>query len=166
MRIGLVTPYTWTVPGGVNQHVEHLAAELEARGHEPWIMAPVGAFTPSWRAPDGRRLARAAENLIPMGTALAIPSNGSRAHISLNPRVLWRMDHTIRRMRFDLLHVHEPCTPFVSMMAMFLAASPIVGTFHAALDASPAYATVPRICERLVGPPGEPGGNRGNEELT
>ena len=150
MRIGLVTPYTWTVPGGVNQHVEHLSAELEARGHEPWIMAPVGAFTPSWRTPDGRRLARAAENLIPMGTALAIPSNGSQAYISLNPRVLWRMDHTIRRMRFDLLHVHEPCTPLVSMMAVFLAASPIVGTFHAALHASPAYATVPRICERLV----------------
>ena len=150
MRIGLVTPYTWTVPGGVNQHVEHLADELEARGHEPWIMAPVGALAPSWRLPDGRRLASAAENLIPMGTALAIPSNGSRAYISLNPRVLWRMDHAIRRMRFDLLHVHEPCTPFVSMMAVYLATSPVVGTFHAALRASPAYATIPTTCRRLV----------------
>ena len=146
MRIGLVTPYTWTVPGGVNQHVEPLAAELEARGHEPWIMAPVGAFTPSWRAPDGRRLARAAENLIPMGTALAIPSNGSRAHISLNPRVLWRMDHTIRRMRFDLLHVHEPCTPFVSMMAMFLAASPIVGHGRLASGRSPPGPVYQAVC--------------------
>jgi phosphatidylinositol alpha-mannosyltransferase len=150
MRIGLVTPYTWTVPGGVNQHVEHLADELEARGHEPWIMAPVGSFTPSWRHPDGRRLTRAAGNLIPMGTALAIPSNGSRAHISLNPRVVWRMDRALRRMQFDLLHVHEPCTPMVSAAAVLLTTSPVVGTFHAALAASRAYATVAGTCRQLV----------------
>ncbi len=47
MRVGLVSPYSWTVPGGVNHHVEHLAAELEQRGHEPWIIAPVGALTPA-----------------------------------------------------------------------------------------------------------------------
>src|SRR5674476_763085 len=50
MRVGLVTPYSWTVPGGVNHHIEHLAAELEARGHEPWIIAPVGVLSPTRRA--------------------------------------------------------------------------------------------------------------------
>ena len=44
MRVALVSPYSWTVPGGVNHHIEHLAEELEQRGHEPWIVAPVGAF--------------------------------------------------------------------------------------------------------------------------
>ena len=150
MRIGLVTPYTWTVPGGVNQHVEHLADELEARGHEPWIMAPVGTFAPSWRNSDRRRLTKATGNLIPMGTAFSVPSNGSRAHISLNPRVLWRMDHALRRMQFDLLHVHEPCTPMVSAAAVLLTTSPVVGTFHAALAASRAYATVAGTCRELV----------------
>jgi phosphatidylinositol alpha-mannosyltransferase len=150
MRIGLVTPYTWTVPGGVNQHVEHLAAELEARGHEPWIMAPVGAYAPSWRRPDGRRLPKAAENLIPMGTGFGIPTNGSHAYISLNPRVLWRMDNALRRMQFDLLHVHEPCTPMVAGAAVLLATSPVVGTFHAALDSSRAYATMDGTCRQVV----------------
>jgi phosphatidylinositol alpha-mannosyltransferase len=138
MRVGLVTPYSWTVPGGVNHHIEHLAAELEARGHEPWIIAPVGVVSPTRRALDSRRQ-QAAERFIPMGTAVPLPSNGSRAYISVNPRVVLRMDRALRYGRFDVLHVHEPGTPWVSLAALFLAASPVVATFHAALDSSFAY---------------------------
>jgi phosphatidylinositol alpha-mannosyltransferase len=138
MRVGLVTPYSWTVPGGVNHHIEHLAAELEARGHEPWIIAPVGVVSPTRRALDSRRQ-QAAERFIPMGTAVPLPSNGSRAYISVNPRVVLRMDRALRYGRFDVLHVHEPGTPWVSLAALFLATSPVVATFHAALDSSFAY---------------------------
>lgn len=149
MRIGLVSPYSWTVPGGVNQHIEHLAEELEARGHEPWIIAPVGALTPRRRAVDSRRQ-RAAERFIPMGTAVPVPANGSRAYVSVNPRVVLRMDRALRRTRFDLLHVHEPCTPSVSAAAVLLAASPVVGTFHAALDFSPLYTSLEVVVKRIM----------------
>jgi phosphatidylinositol alpha-mannosyltransferase len=142
MRVGLVTPYSWTVPGGVNHHIENLAAELEARGHEPWIIAPVGVLSPTRRSVDSRRQ-RAAERFIPMGTAVPLPSNGSRSYISVNPRVVLRMDRAVRHGRFDVLHVHEPGVPSVSLAAVFLATSPVVGTFHAALESSFGYEYAP-----------------------
>jgi phosphatidylinositol alpha-mannosyltransferase len=138
LRVGLVTPYSWTVPGGVNHHIEHLAAELEARGHEPWIIAPVGAMTPARRHVDSRRQA-VTERFIPMGNALPVPSNGSVAYVNFSPQIAARMDRAIRYSRFDILHVHEPCTPAVAMMAVLMAASPVVGTFHAALEQSIFY---------------------------
>jgi len=138
LRVGLVTPYSWTVPGGVNHHIEHLAAELEARGHETWIIAPVGALTPRRRTVDSRRQPWA-EHFIPMGTAVPIPSNGSRSYIGINPRLVLRMDRAVRYGRFDVLHVHEPGVPGVSLAAMFLATSPVVATFHAALESSLGY---------------------------
>lgn len=149
MRIGLVSPYSWTVPGGVNQHIEHLAEELEARGHEPWIIAPVGALTSRRRAVDSRR-PRAAVRFIPMGGAIAIPTNGSRAYLNYSPRVVLRMDRAVRHTRFDVLHVHEPCTPTVAMAAVMLSTCPVVGTFHAALDSSAWYAAMDVVVRRLV----------------
>ena len=87
MRVGLVSPYSWTVPGGVNHHVEHLADELEKRGHETWIIAPVGVVTPARRAVDSRRQAMA-ERFIPMGSAVPVPSNGSLAYLNFSPQDL------------------------------------------------------------------------------
>lgn len=138
MRVGLVSPYSWTVPGGVNHHVAHLAEELKERGHEPWIIAPVGAVTPSRRAVDSRRQAMA-ERFIPMGQAVPIPSNGSVAYVLVSPKVFGRMDRALRYGRFDVLHVHEPCTPWVAALAVAMATCPVVGTFHAALDESAFY---------------------------
>jgi phosphatidyl-myo-inositol alpha-mannosyltransferase len=138
MRVALVTPYSWTVPGGVNHHIEHLAQELEHRGHEAWIIAPVGALTLRRRSVDSARHPFA-ERFIPVGTALPVPSNGSRAYLAVSPRTVTRLDRTIRHGHFDVLHVHEPATPAVAMAAVMLAASPVVGTFHAALDASRGY---------------------------
>ena len=138
MRVGLVSPYSWTVPGGVNHHIEHLAAELDGRGHETWIIAPVGALTPARRHVDSRRQTLT-ERFIPMGNAVPIPTNGSMAYVNFSPQIVGRMDRAIRFSRFDVLHVHEPCTPAVAMMAVVMAASPVVGTFHAALDSSALY---------------------------
>ena len=138
MRIGLVSPYSWTVPGGVNTHVEHLAEELEGRGHETWVIAPVGALTPARRHMDSRQHAMA-ERFIPVGSAVPVPSNGSVAYVNFSPQLVARMDRAVRYGRFDVLHVHEPCTPAVSAMAVLLATSPVVGTFHAALDSSGYY---------------------------
>jgi phosphatidylinositol alpha-mannosyltransferase len=138
MRVGLVSPYSWTVPGGVNHHIEHLAEELEKRGHETWIIAPVGAVTPARRAVDSRRQAMA-ERFIPMGSAVPLPSNGSLAYVWVSPKIFGRMDRAVRYGRFDVLHVHEPCTPWVAAAAVLMATCPVVGTFHAALDDSPFY---------------------------
>jgi len=138
VRVGLVSPYSWTVPGGVNHHIEHLADELEERGHETWIIAPVGAVTPARRAVDSRRQAMA-ERFIPMGSAVPLPSNGSLAYVWVSPKVFGRMDRAVRYGRFDVLHVHEPCTPWVAAVAVLMATCPVVGTFHAALDDSPYY---------------------------
>jgi phosphatidyl-myo-inositol alpha-mannosyltransferase len=138
LRVGLVTPYSWTVPGGVNHHIEHLAAELEARGHEPWIIAPVGAMTPARRHIDSRRQT-VTERFIPMGNAFPVPTNGSMAYVNFSPQITTRMDRAVRFHRFDILHVHEPCTPAVAFMAVLMAASPVVGTFHAALESSVFY---------------------------
>ena len=151
MRIGLVSPYSWTVPGGVNHHVEHLAAELEARGHEPWIIAPVGALTPARRSVDSRRQPMA-ERFIPMGAAVPVPSNGSLAYVNLSPQCVTRMDRAVRYGRFDVLHVHEPCTPLVAGAAVLMAASPVVGTFHAALECS-ALRRLQAACRRRRAPP-------------
>jgi phosphatidyl-myo-inositol alpha-mannosyltransferase len=150
MRIALVTPYSWSVPGGVNSHVEHLAGQLIARGHEAWVIAPVGAITPSWRPIEGRRLQSAAERLIPAGTAVSLPSNGSRAHIALGSRVLPRLDRALALGGFDLVHVHDPLTPLVAAGAVLLATSPVVGTFHAALDSSAAYLLLTKLVQRLM----------------
>jgi phosphatidylinositol alpha-mannosyltransferase len=133
VRIGLVSPYSWTVPGGVNHHVEHLAAELEERGHEPWILAPVGAPVLSRRSVGSRRHP-SAERFVPLGGALPLPANGSRAYMALFPQAMARVDRAIRFGRFDLLHVHEPFTPLVAAAAVLFATSPVVGTFHAARD--------------------------------
>jgi phosphatidylinositol alpha-mannosyltransferase len=78
-----------------------------------------------------------------MGTAVPLPSNGSRSYISVNPRVVLRMDRAVRHGRFDVLHVHEPGVPSVSLAAVFLATSPVVGTFHAALESSWGYEYAP-----------------------
>jgi phosphatidyl-myo-inositol alpha-mannosyltransferase len=149
MRVGLVTPYSWTVPGGVNHHVEHLAAELETRGHQAWIIAPVGALSPVRRAVDSRRHPNA-ERFIPMGTSVPIPTNGSRAYLNASPRVVMRMDRAVRSRQFDIMHVHEPFTPSVAMAAVLLAASPVVGTFHAALEKSPAYDSMAWVLRSLI----------------
>jgi phosphatidylinositol alpha-mannosyltransferase len=150
MRIALVTPYSWSVPGGVNQHVEHLAGQLVARGHDVWVMAPVGAIGPSWRPMEGRRLPSAAERFVPVGSAVSLPSNGSRAYVGMGARVLPRLDRALTLSGFDLVHVHEPLTPLVAAGAVLLATSPVVGTFHAALSNSAPYVLLSALVRRLM----------------
>jgi phosphatidylinositol alpha-mannosyltransferase len=133
----------------VNHHIEHLADELEERGHETWIIAPVGAVTPARRSVDSRRQAMA-ERFIPMGAAVPLPSNGSMAYVNFSPQIIMRMDRAIRYGRFDVLHVHEPCTPMVSGMAVLMATCPVVGTFHAALDSSPFYDSLKPVVETVI----------------
>lgn len=124
MRVGIACPYTWDVPGGVQAHVADLARSLIARGHEVSVLAPADddAALPPW--------------VVPAGRAVPVPYNGSVARLVFGPLSLARTRRWLRDGRFDVLHVHEPVVPSVSMLACFAADGPIVATFHTAITRS------------------------------
>ena len=122
MRVGIACPYTWDVPGGVQSHVRDLAEHLLALGHEVSVLTPVDdpdeADLPPW--------------VVPAGRAVPVPYNGSVARLVFGPLSLARTRRWLREGGFDVLHVHEPTVPSVSMMACFAASGPMVATFHTA----------------------------------
>ncbi|MBE6483743.1 MAG: glycosyltransferase family 4 protein [Actinomycetaceae bacterium] len=124
MRIGIACPYSWDVPGGVQFHIRDLAAELIRRGHDVRVIAP---------AEDTDALPDFASST---GSAIAIPYNGSVARLSFGPRVNRAVRAWLREGDFDVLHVHEPFVPSVSMLALMSASCPVVSTFHTAMDRS------------------------------
>ncbi|WP_311589625.1 glycosyltransferase family 4 protein [Varibaculum massiliense] len=126
MRIGIVCPYAYDVPGGVQFHVRDQAEELRRRGHEVSVFAPVETEY----SEDG---------FINAGKTFAIPYNGSVARLAFGPRVAARTRQWVTTSDFDILHVHEPATPSVSLIALQHARCPVVGTFHAAIEKSLLY---------------------------
>ncbi|GAB3695604.1 glycosyltransferase family 4 protein [Nocardiopsis oceani] len=119
MRVGLVCPYAWDVPGGVQQHVGDLAEALTAMGHEVSVLAPVGSGARD--LPD---------YLVPAGRPVPVPYNGSVARLSFSPRTAARVRRWLTEGGFDVLHIHEPSAPSVSLLACWAADGPIVATFH------------------------------------
>lgn len=142
MRVGLVSPYSWTVPGGVNDHITNLAQQLEEHGHEPWILAPVGG--------PGRSRQRLPERFIPVGSAVPVPSNGSRAYVNACFWMLPRMERILADNPFDVIHAHEPCTPSVSASCVLRRNAPVVGTFHAALEDSALYRYLFPVAKKVI----------------
>ncbi|GGM72170.1 GDP-mannose-dependent alpha-(1-2)-phosphatidylinositol mannosyltransferase [Longimycelium tulufanense] len=118
MRIGIVCPYSFDVPGGVQAHVVDLARALRGLGHQVDVLAPADEDTP---LPDF---------VTPAGRALAIPYNGSVARLAFGPVSYARVRRWIRDHEFDVLHLHEPTAPSLSMLALMAADGPIVATFH------------------------------------
>src|SRR5699024_119313 len=119
MRIGLVCPYAWDVPGGVQQHVGHLAEELVAMGHSVSVPAPVE----DTEAP-------LPEYLVPAGRPLPVPHNGSVARLRLGPRTAVRQRRWVTDGDSDVPHIHHPSAPSVSLLACWAAEGPVVATFH------------------------------------
>lgn len=118
MRIGMVCPYSFDVPGGVQSHVVELAEVLIERGHRVSVLAPAADDTP---LPDF---------VVSAGKAVAIPYNGSVARLSFGPTAYNRIRRWIADNDFDVLHIHEPNAPSLSMLALKIAEGPIVATFH------------------------------------
>lgn len=118
MRIGMVCPYSFDVPGGVQAHVVELAQVLIERGHKVSVLAPAADDTP---LPDF---------VVSAGKAVAIPYNGSVARLSFGPTAYTRIRRWIAENDFDVLHIHEPNAPSLSMLALKIAEGPIVATFH------------------------------------
>ncbi|MBA2717248.1 MAG: glycosyltransferase family 4 protein [Propionibacteriales bacterium] len=120
MKVGLVCPYSFDVPGGVQNHVRDLADVLSRRGHVVGVLAP------------GERDAGLAPYVETVGRAVPVRYNGSVARLAFGPRVANRTRRWLRDGDFDVLHVHEPTTPSVSLLALWAAEGPVVATFHTA----------------------------------
>jgi len=121
MKVGLVSPYDFASPGGVNDHVRHLALQLQRLGHETRI------FGPSSKTDVGVDRARFSR----IGTPIAIPANDSVARITLSFHLANEVAGIIERERFDVLHFHEPLMPALPMTMLRMSATANVGTFHA-----------------------------------
>jgi phosphatidyl-myo-inositol alpha-mannosyltransferase len=121
-RVGLVCPYSFDVHGGVQAHVRELAAALRTLGHDVAVLAPgeQAADLPAWVTTTGR--------------AVAMPYNGSVARVSFGPLVAGRVRRWLADGRFDVVHIHEPATPSVSVLALWAARAPVVATFHTASE--------------------------------
>jgi phosphatidylinositol alpha-mannosyltransferase len=120
VKIGIVCPYSWDVPGGVQFHVRDLAEVLLSRGHEVSVLAPADDDTPL------------PEYVVPAGRAVPVPYNGSVARVNFGPISAARVRRWLREGEFDVLHIHEPATPSLSVLACWAASGPIVATFHTA----------------------------------
>jgi phosphatidylinositol alpha-mannosyltransferase len=120
VKIGIVCPYSWDVPGGVQFHIRDLAEVLLARGHEVSVLAPADDDTPL------------PAYVVPAGRAVPVPYNGSVARVNFGPISAARVRRWLREGEFDVLHIHEPATPSLSVLACWAASGPIVATFHTA----------------------------------
>jgi phosphatidylinositol alpha-mannosyltransferase len=126
VRVGIVCPYTWDVPGGVQAHVRDLADSLLASGHEVSVLTPV----------DEPETADLPPYVVAAGRAVPVPYNGSVARLAFGPLSLARTRRWLRDGHFDVLHLHEPTVPSLSMLACFAASGPMVATFHTATTKS------------------------------
>lgn len=124
MRIGMVCPYSFDEPGGVQIHAIDLCTELRKRGHEVSLIGPGKSAD---GLPDFVELG---------GSSIPIRYNGSVARLSFGPRTKKHLKQWIRDNQFDLLHIHEPNSPSYSMIAMAVAEGPIVATYHASASES------------------------------
>ena len=133
MRVALVSPYSWTYPGGVTRHIEALAIELDHAGHDVKVFAPFDS--------DRRRTAllhrgarpqvrEAPEWLVPLGGTIGWPTNGSSSNLAGHPSAISTLRRELRAGAFDVVHIHEPVTPVVGWDALTSVDAPLVGTFH------------------------------------
>jgi len=120
MKVGLVSPYDYSHPGGVTSHIRHLAYWLGQLGHE------VRTFAPSSR-PDAEREIR---DFYRIGRVFRLPMNESVARITLSFHLARRVSEIIDREQFDVLHFHEPLMPALPLTLLRMARAPHVGTFH------------------------------------
>ncbi|MFC7533601.1 glycosyltransferase family 4 protein [Actinoplanes sp. GCM10030250] len=121
MRIGIVSPYSFDVPGGVQNHIMDLAEALIGLGHVVSVLAP---------ADDDAELPG---YVVSAGRAMPLPYNGSVARIAFGPISTARVRRWLAKGEFDVLHVHEPISPSISFLAVLSARGPVVATFHTAI---------------------------------
>lgn len=124
MRVGIVCPYSFDEPGGVQAHIIDLGYKLISLGHQVQVIGPCREDT---EVPDF---------VVKGGGSIPLPYNGSVARLSFSPRTFAHVRAFIRDGHFDVLHIHEPNSPSYSMAALRVAQGPIVATYHASSSGS------------------------------
>ncbi len=133
MRIALVSPYSWSYPGGVTRHIEALAQQYLAAGHEVRVLSPYDpADTTATVMHRGARPQPLdpPEYLFSLGRTVGFKANGSVSNLSISPGGMMRLRRELRRGGYDVAHVHEPIAPLVGWVASAQPDLPLVGTFH------------------------------------
>ncbi|CAN5554807.1 glycosyltransferase family 4 protein [soil metagenome] len=141
MRVALVCPYAWDRYGGVQSHVRALARSLEARGHVTEVLAPRASRGSGREGLDGATI---------VGRSVPVPANGSVAPLAFGPGAGAATRRALRDFRPDVVHLHEPLIPSVSLLALLNAAAPAVGTFHASAPRSLGYGASRALLDRAV----------------
>jgi len=143
MRVALVSPYSWSYPGGVTRHIEALAGELLTAGHDVRVLAPYDRDDrrTAWlhRGARPQRVA-APEWLIGLGPTIGWPSNGAVSNLAPTPGAVSTLRRELRAGRFDVVHLHEPVTPVIGWDALSSTDAPLVGTFHCYSESVPPHA--------------------------
>src|SRR5215216_2532057 len=143
MRVGLVSPYSWTYPGGVTRHIEALAGELLAAGEGVRVLGRYGRDDrgTAWLHRGARPQQRTApEWLVPLGGTIGWPSNGAVSNLAGTPSAVSTLRRELRAGQFDVVHLHEPVAPTIGWDALTSADAPLVGTFHCYSESRPAHA--------------------------
>ncbi|MGV3760680.1 MAG: glycosyltransferase family 4 protein [Actinomycetota bacterium] len=136
MRLGLVCPYSLTIPGGVQGQVLGLARSLRGLGHEVRVLAPCDGPPPD-------------AGVTPLGSSVPTAANGSVAPLAPDPSAQLRTIRALRDEDFDVVHLHEPIAPGPTMTTLLFGSAPMVGTFHAAGE-SAAYRYAGWALKRLA----------------
>ena len=142
VRVALVSPYSWTYPGGVTRHIEALATSLVASGHEVRVFAPFDRDTRAvaWMHRGARPQQRSApEWLVPLGGTIGWPSNGAVSNLAGTPSAVSRLRRELRAFAPDVVHLHEPVAPVVGWDAITSTDAPLVATFHCYSEKVPAH---------------------------
>ncbi|CAB4679356.1 MAG: glycosyltransferase [Actinobacteria bacterium] len=139
LRIGIVCPYGWDTPGGVQIHIKELAEWLITKGHEVSVLAPItdedGDIEP-W--------------IVSAGRPISIPYNGAIAKVIFGPLASSRVKQWIAGGDFDLLHLHEPAIPSLSLLAGWAGDGPMVATFHAATNSQKIANAIGTMLDPLI----------------
>ena len=138
LNIGIVSPYGWDAPGGVQAHIADLRDYLVKHGHSVSVLAPTADedSLPDWVESAGR--------------PISIPYNGAVARVLFGPIAFNRVKQWITEKNFDLLHLHEPAIPSISLLACWAAEGPMIGTFHASAKKQKASFAIVPILEPVI----------------
>ena len=138
LNIGIVCPYGWDAPGGVQAHIADLRSYLVAKGHKVSVLAPTADedALPDW--------------VVSAGKPLSIPYNGAVARVLFGPVAFAKVKQWISENEFDLLHLHEPAIPSISLLACWAAEGPMIGTFHASAKKQKASFAIVPILEPVI----------------
>lgn len=133
MRIALVSPYSWTFPGGVSRHIEALAQQYMARGHDVRVISPydpVDAVATLMHRGAHPQRAEPPDYLVSLGRTVGFKANGSVSNVSITPAGMSRLVRELHSGNYDVVHVHEPIAPLVGWVVSQHWGVPLVGTFH------------------------------------